>query len=215
MAATFSLDAGAARRRTVRAGAGKSRFQIAWPGSSGRAGCSTRETSRPRLQPAAPGPAHSPGAAAAGPPWCARRAARARRRPGRRMSRAQIGRLAHLLETGLVVGVTLPSIDVGVAADVLRSGVDRDVDAMLEGHEEDRVSPRYCPSARRRRVHAPLRRSPECPASRRCAIRGFDIDHPRVVADQLGHPGLDRRVVEGDLDPQRFSSVPPRRRAGP
>ena len=156
----------------------KSRFQIAWPGSRGSAGCSTRSTSgrcssqratssagllvalephRQRAQ-AAQREIHvvGPDAQSEGRPPSPSASARSPRWPRPCRASGRNGRRYIWCRTG-------------------STGRRR-----ARGPEIERASPRYCPSAPARPCRARPRRSPGCPASRRISEPGASTNTARV-----------------------------------
>ena len=147
----------------------KSRFQSAWPGSEGRAGCSTRATStrlpshRQARSPIADG-------ARAGRPRCASPEGRDRHPQGQ--DRAQDRRVCSLDRArGLVARSDRAEHGVGMTDDIFGGGLDRDVDPVRERLEEERRRPGVVHDHHGACFMRGLARSPECPAPRSSASR--------------------------------------------
>ena len=128
----------------------KSRFHRAWPGSPSSGGIEDAGDFRPGLQPAGQGErgllmarqADRQGAQARAGPGSNRR--RWHKAPGRHGPGAAGA-------AWLSLARDIAQHHIGMAADIFGGRLDGEIDAMLERLERTAASPRYCPSAPRRR----------------------------------------------------------------
>jgi len=153
--------------------AAKSRFQIACPGSSARAGCMTRSTSGPSLQPAREGEPLPFRLAQAQ----VQRAQAAQREKDVLRSRRIANRSTCFFSrpTQLGVAETSPSSRSEMAGEIFRAGLDREVHASRVRREEQRRRPGVVHDHARRRAHAPQRRWPEYPALSKLCEPGASV----------------------------------------
>ena len=176
----------------------KSRFHSAWPGSSGRAGCRTRSTFRALLQPA--GEDQPVLLMLAEPHGQGAQAAEREIDVVRPAIGAEIG--GGLADPGpqLLPGRDGAHHHVGMADDVFRRRLDRNVDAVLERLVEDAGAPGVVDDhdrARRVRRFGDGRHVGHFEGE---GARRLDIDDPRALIDQFGDAAADQGIEIGGLD---------------
>ena len=123
----------------------------------------------PLLQPARDLQARPGGGGRAARPWCAARACRDRCRRGRRRARASMHGVARAAARSPGIGRHAAEHHVGMAADIFGAGLDRQVDALLEGAEIERGRPGIVHQHHRAAWRGRQPRSPARPASRTTA----------------------------------------------